>query len=86
MTGKHHNFHKRWTVDMAANTATHESGLLVTFTPHPAGGYEGTTDDANTAATFAILKAKNGAGNAAAMIPRLMREAGEVFGRALQKE
>ena len=84
MTGKHYNFHRRWAVDLVKNTATHESGLMVTFTRHTdsGGGWDGAVTDANGNATFAILRAKHGADNAAAMLPRLMREAGEVFKRS----
>ena len=35
MTGKHYQFHKRWTVDVPAASATHESGLVVRFRPLP---------------------------------------------------
>lgn len=87
MTGKHYNFHRRWVVDLTASTATHESGLMVTFTRHTdgGGGWDGTVSDANGNATFVILRAKHGADNAASMLPRLMREAGEVFSRAKSK-
>lgn len=87
MTGKHYNFHRRWVVDLANNTVTHESGLMVTFTRHTdgGGGWDGAVEDANGNATFAILRAKHGADNAAAMLARLMREASEVFSRAKSK-
>lgn len=85
MTGKHFNFHRRWTVDLATNTARHESGMVVKFTPHPEGGWDGQPDPDNASATFAILSAQHGAGNAAAMLPRLMRESAEVFTRACSK-
>jgi len=35
MTGKHYNWHKRWAVDLAALTASHDSGLVVRFEAHP---------------------------------------------------
>ena len=31
MTGKRYNWHRRWVVDLAACTATHDSGLIVKF-------------------------------------------------------
>lgn len=31
MTGRHYNWHKRWTLDPAAATATHETGWVVRF-------------------------------------------------------
>lgn len=31
MTGKHYNWHKRWTVDLEAASATHDSGLVARF-------------------------------------------------------
>lgn len=33
MTGKHYGWHRRWVVDLAASTASHDSGLTVAFTP-----------------------------------------------------
>lgn len=33
MTGKHYNWHHHWIVDLAAGTASHDSGLTVAFTP-----------------------------------------------------
>lgn len=32
MTGRHYNWHRRWVVDLAAGTASHDSGLTVAFT------------------------------------------------------
>lgn len=40
MAGKHYNWHKAWTLDVAQATATHESGWAVSYTPEatrPAG-------------------------------------------------
>lgn len=87
MTGKHHAWHKRWAVDLAARTATHTGGLLVTFTrvDDADRAWDGAVDPANGNATFAILSAQHGAGNAAAMLPRLMREAGDAFLHAHKK-
>ena len=31
MTGKHHNWHKRWSASIEAASATHDSGLVVRF-------------------------------------------------------
>lgn len=31
MTNKHFNWHKRWTVDVEADSASHDSGLIVRF-------------------------------------------------------
>lgn len=31
MTGRHYNWHTRWTVDVEAASATHESGLVARF-------------------------------------------------------
>ena len=31
MTGKHYQWHKHWTVDIDAATATHDSGLVTRF-------------------------------------------------------
>lgn len=41
MTGKHYNWHRRWVVDLAACTATHESGLIFLFQQDGDGEWEG---------------------------------------------
>jgi hypothetical protein len=35
MTNKHFNWHKRWTVDVEAASASHDSGLVVRFLALP---------------------------------------------------
>lgn len=87
MTGKHFAWHKRWSVDLAKNTANHDNGLVVAFvrSKDDDRAWDGATEAANINATFAILTAQHGAGNAASMLARLMREAGEVFQRAKSK-
>lgn len=41
MTGKHYNWHRRWVVDLAACTATHDSGLIFTFVQDGSGEWVG---------------------------------------------
>lgn len=53
MTGKHYNWHRRWVIDPAAQTATHETGWVVRFIteaqfadmPMPNIGGQCVTDD-----------------------------------------
>jgi len=35
MTGKHYQWHRRWTVDLLAGNATHDTGLVVRFLALP---------------------------------------------------
>lgn len=83
MAGKHHNFHKRWTVDLAANTATHESGLVIEFTPKTSAGFSRV---ATEQVALDYLSIKNGRGNAGVMLDRLKRESIDVFHWAKSKE
>nr|WP_319566298.1 hypothetical protein [uncultured Rhodoferax sp.] len=76
MTGKHYAFHKRWTVDMEARTALHESGLLVEFTPKTGAGFVKVSTEQPA---LDYLSAKNGRGNAGVMLERLKREASDVY-------
>lgn len=41
MTGKHYGWHRRWIVDLAACTATHDSGLVFKFTQADDGEWDG---------------------------------------------
>jgi hypothetical protein len=41
MTGKHYQWHKRWTVNQETCTATHESGLAFQFTQTGDGAWDG---------------------------------------------
>ena len=41
MTGKHYNWHRRWVIDLAACTATHDSGLIFAFRQDGAGEWSG---------------------------------------------
>jgi hypothetical protein len=76
MTGKHYAFHKRWTVDLAARTALHESGLLVEFTPKMGVGFVKVSTEQPA---LDYLSVKNGRGNAGVMLERLKRESAEVY-------
>ena len=44
MTGRHYNWHRRWGIDLAACTATHDSGLVVKFSEakDSPGAWDGT--------------------------------------------
>lgn len=41
MTGKNYSWHKRWAVDLATCTATHDSGLVFSFAKAGSGEWEG---------------------------------------------
>jgi len=81
MTGKHRNWHRRWIVDLAACTATHESGLVVRAVRAPdddATDYQPANLDAWQALMLQTMPISN-------LVPhaqRLMREAAEVYQRA----
>jgi hypothetical protein len=83
MSGKHHNFHKRWTVDLAASTATHESGLVIEFAPKTGVGIPLASTEQ---VALDYLSVKNGRGNAGVMLDRLKREAVDVFQWVKSKE
>lgn len=73
MTSKHYGWQRRWAVDHAAGTYTHECGLAVQF-----DGPADTRGRAlNAPQVQAALAVKNGH-NAAAMIQRMLREAAEL--------
>lgn len=84
MTGKHRNFHRRWVVDLAACTATHDSGLVVRAVRAPdddATDYQAANLDAWQTEMLKTMPISN-------LIPhaqRLMREAIEVYQAALDR-
>lgn len=73
MKSKHHGWQKRWTIDLAAGTYTHECGLLVQF--QGADDIQGRAN--NAAQVQQQLAVKNGH-NALAMVARMLREAREL--------
>lgn len=84
MTGKHHNWHRRWIVDLAACTVTHDSGLVV----------QAVRDEAADATDYKPLNLDVWQNKMLATMPlsnliqhakRLMREAVEVYQRAQPK-
>lgn len=84
MTGKHYNWHKRWTVDLDACTATHDSGLVVQVVraeDDDAMDYLADNLDAWQAEMLKTMPISN-------LIPhaqRLLKEAVEVYQRALTR-
>jgi len=77
-------WHRAWSVDLAAGTATHESGLVVRFTraaDDPAA-WDGAADAASAETVLAALVAEHGPHNAPLRLARLMREAGETWTHA----
>jgi hypothetical protein len=83
MTGKHRHYHRRWVVDLAACTATHDSGLIVKAIRSPddeATDYRPLNLDAWQDKMLTTMPLPN-------LVPhakRLLREAVEVYQRAQQ--
>lgn len=85
MTGKHYNWHKRWTVDLSACTATHDSGLVVRFAQavDDPRAWDGTP--VNSEEWFAKIKHTMPPQDLANHAARMMREAGEAYQWQLKK-
>lgn len=84
MTGKNYNWHKRWLVDLADCTATHESGLVVQFKKaEESGAWDGTP--LNSEEWFEKTKNTMPPQDLIKRASRLMREAGEVYTWSLKK-
>lgn len=83
MTGKHRHWHRRWVVDLAACTATHESGLVVRAVRAPDGDATDYTP-ANLDAWQTEMLRTMPFDNLVPHARRLMREAADVYGRALE--
>ncbi len=84
MTGKHHNWHRRWVVDLAACTATHDSGLVVQAVQNEAAGamdYQPLNLDEWQNKMLPTMPLPNLVAHA----KRLMREAVEVYQREQQR-
>lgn len=76
MTSKHYRWQTRWQLDTAAGLATHESGLRVRLAAGQAPQPE------NAAEVQAQLAQHHGGHNAPLMLARLLKEAGQLDGRA----
>lgn len=72
------NWRRRWRVDLAARTATHQTGLVVTFREHPEGGWAEQSDNIN--GWFAKDPM-----NRAQIVARLIREAGDIYKEHLDR-
>lgn len=73
MKSRHHGWQKRWSIDQAAGTLTHECGLQVRFIgPNDMQGMA-----INYREVIQALAVKNGH-NASAMVARMLREASEL--------
>lgn len=79
MGGKHQNWHKRWTVDLSAGTATHDSGLIVRFvvSNDTAGAWDGSA--VNAEEWFASIKDSMPPRDLEKHAARLLREAGDAY-------
>lgn len=83
MTSKNYGWQKRWQLDLAANTATHESRIVVQFTPGPGGQVQAAMTDPE-GVTPALL-AHHGGHNLPLRLARLTREALQMRAAALEK-
>lgn len=83
MTGKHHNWHRRWAIDLAACTATHDSGLIVRAKRTPDDdGYNFTP--ANLPEWQTAMLASMPMSNLIPHAQRLIREATEAYQYSLR--
>lgn len=84
MTGKHRHWHRRWVIDLAACTATHDSGLVVRAVRAPGGGamdYTAANLDEWQSQMLKTMPITN-------LVPhaqRLMREAAAAYQHALEQ-
>ena len=79
MTSRHYKWQTRWTLDIPAGIAVHDSGFIVAFS-------SGTVGQAlNADAILPALTAKNGGHNAPLMIDRMLREARQLHTEAMQE-
>lgn len=71
------NWRRRWVIDLAAMTATHDSGLVIQFRATDDGGYDGEIvaglPELSRSADVAITQSQR--------LARLLREAGEMMRR-----
>lgn len=79
MVGKHYKWHQRWKIDLAACTATHDSGLIVRFAEadDAPGAWDGTP--LNSEEWFARIKDTMPPRDLERHAARLMREAGDAY-------
>lgn len=84
MTGKHYNWHRRWVVDLAACTATHDSGLIVRFVRNDAEcAWDGEPE--NMECWLAEHRQRMSGENLLKHAARLLREAGDAYAWQLKK-
>lgn len=82
MSGKHRNWHRRWSVDLASGTVTHDSGLIVRATRTLSGDatdFQPENLDSWQNEMLREMPLPNVVGRA----KRLMREAAAVYQQAL---
>lgn len=84
MTSKHFGWHRRWQLDLAAGRATHDTGLIATYSTHTRGHPVATLSDPNNVTP--ALQAKHGGHNLPQMLARLQREALDLRAFAIQRE
>lgn len=81
MTSKHFKWQLRWRLDLGTDTASHDTGLQVRFTPRPGGGAVAEILDPDNVTP--ALQAKHGGHNMPPMLARLQREALQLRAEAL---
>lgn len=85
MTGKHYNWHKKWSVDLAACTATHDSGLIVKFTQATDDPMAWDGEPINDVEWLASMRGKMPPHDLVKHTARLLREAGDAYMWQLKK-
>ena len=77
MTGKHYQWHRRWVIDLAACTATHESGLVFEFRQDGKGEWAGSPTNLDQWQTEQLKSMPFS--NLVKHAQRLAREAGDAY-------
>jgi hypothetical protein len=85
MSSENRYWHKAWTVDLKNQTATHKIGLVVRFA-RAGEGYDGKPTAESAQRVFEALMREQTQNEAAQRLARLMREAGDAFTYALDRE
>jgi hypothetical protein len=85
MTGKRYNWHKRWAVDLANCTATHDTGMVVRFTQDQDDPAAWDGEFINADEWLAQARKRMNPDDLARHTTRLLREAGDAYLWQLQR-
>jgi hypothetical protein len=87
VVGKHYQWHKKWTLDIATCTATHETGAIVDFScvgGEWVGAFRGGSAAAET--WLSAHKFNPNDANGRARLSRIMKEANDTWNRRMAKK